>query len=331
MSTQEELRAKLAEKGLFSKINITPIENSASINSFKPLPFSELKLIVPEEIKFIFIPCLPTSGIAFIYAATGVGNTLFSLNLSYAIAGGGEFLKYKCPEPRKVLYIDGEMSFVQLHSRIMQISEQQGKLDDESNFLLLTPDKVSPHRMPKIDEASGQAIYLEIIKTLNIEVIVFDNLSMLTSIDENKSNEWKIVQDFLLHLRALNKTSIVIHHAGKEKDGYRGTSRMLDCADVAISLQAINDDSGDNLNNKRFIVEYQKSRMFGGKDAEKYEANLLYNQWSFKSIHVTNLEKVVAGSKANMTQRDMASAFGLSQPTVHRLVQKAITEKLIQV
>ena len=78
--------------------------------------------ITPPE--YVFHPCLETQGICFIYAAAGLGKALFALILAYAIAGGGEFLKYSCPKPRKVLYIDdGEMKFSQLATRIALIKK----------------------------------------------------------------------------------------------------------------------------------------------------------------------------------------------------------------
>lgn len=305
--------------------NIQPIRPFPNIVNYRPIPFSELKNIIPSPIEYVFFPCLPVQGIAFIYAATGIGKTLFTLNMAYAIAGGGNFLKYTCPKPRKVLYVDGEMPFNQVHSRLMQISERQGELTFEDNLCLLTPDKILPHRMPKIDEPEGQHLYKELLLAHNFEVIIFDNLSMLTSIDENKSNEWKIVQDWLLYLRSLGKTIIIVHHAGKDKNGYRGTSRMLDCVDTAISLQPINDESIDeeHIEGKKFKVIYQKSRLFSGKDALSYEVILENGFWAYRSIELSILDKVIDSINSGMKQREIAKELFISQTTVHRLIKKA--------
>jgi RecA-family ATPase len=307
------------------KNNIEPIRQYPSIDNFRPIPFDELERIIPPPLEYIFYPCLPTQGIAFIYAATGLGKTLFALNMAYAIAGGGNFLKYTCPKPRKVLYVDAEMAFNQVHSRLMQIAERQGELDFKENLCLLTPDKILPFRMPKIDEEEGQHLYKELMLAHNFEVIVLDNLSMLSSIDENKSSEWKIVQDWLLHLRALGKTIILIHHAGKDKNGYRGTSRMLDCVDTAISLQSVNDENmeDDNLSAKKFKVVYQKARLFGGKDALSYEVTLDNSFWSYRSIELSVLDKVIENLNAGLKQREIAKELFISQSTVNRLIKKA--------
>lgn len=317
--TPEEIKAAT------DKNNVQQIRPAPNIDHYKPIFFSELKTIVPPPIEYVFYPCLSTQGIAFIYAATGIGKTLFSLNMAYAIAGGGGFLKYSCPKPRKTLYVDGEMQFNIVHSRIMQVAERQGNLDFENNLGLLTPDKLLPYRMPKIDDEEGQEIYKSLILKYDFEVIIFDNLSMLTSIDENKSSEWKIVQDWLLYLRSLGKTIILIHHSGKDKNGYRGTSRMLDCADTAISLQPVSDENmdDDNISVKKFKVVYQKARLFGGKDAEPYEVILDNGFWTYESMERSDMDRVIEKIGLKINQKTIAQELNCTQSRVSKLVKKA--------
>jgi hypothetical protein len=50
------------------------------------------------------------------FAWRGVGKTWFALGHAYAIATGGKFLKWKAPQARRVLYIDGEMPAIGLAS-----------------------------------------------------------------------------------------------------------------------------------------------------------------------------------------------------------------------
>jgi len=296
------------------------------------LDFNDIKDSDCPPIEYVIEPCLPTQGIGFIYAAAGVGKTLFTLNLAYAIASGGDFLKYSCPAPRKVLYVDGEMPFNELKSRVMLIAKQQGDLDTPSNFKVITPDKNLGLIIPPIDTEEGQQRYIDLVVRLDIDVVIFDNLSMLTSIDENKSSEWKIVQDFLLHLRSIGKTVIIIHHASKDKRGYRGTSRMLDCAHFAISLQATDDDLPDDemVKIKKFKVEYQKSRGFGGKDAMSFEIILQENKWSYRSIELTRIEQIKSCIAANMTQREIGIELGISQSTAGRLIRKSGLASLVR-
>lgn len=312
--------------------NVVEMRPPADIADYVPLTMKDFKSVAPIAPEYIFYPCLQTQGICFIYAASGLGKTLFTLNLAYAIAGGGNFLHYRCPKPRKVLYVDGEMKFHQIHARILQIANNQGDLDYDENWNVFTPDRLSPRRVPKIDDVFDQDLYIQILDKYNIEVIVFDNISMLSSIDENKSHEWKIVQDFLLKLKMAGKTSIVIHHAGKDKNGYRGTSRMLDCADAAISLQPVNDDTleAEQIKGKRFKIVYQKARDFGGKDALPFEVSLENGLWYTKSLEQTDIDRIVDMVGMKMTQRDIAKDLGLSLAKVNRLIRKAKDLRLIK-
>lgn len=311
--------------------NVYKLRPDPDISQLIPLTFAQLAQDKPNPLEYVLYPCLPTQGIGWVYAATGLGKTLFSLNLAYAIAAGGNFLKYACPKPRKVLYVDGEMAYSQLHSRIMQIASVQGELDFNDNFMVLTPDKVYPMRVPHIDSEMGQELYDKLIDKYNIEVVIFDNLSMLSSFDENKSNEWKPIQEWLLYLRSKGKTIIVVHHSGKSGD-YRGTSRMLDCADTAIALEPVNHDkleSEDPLI-KQFKISYKKARIFGGKDALPLEVSLDNGFWSYKSMEQTEMDKVIELNALGLSQRDMARDTNISQSKICRLLKRAKALKLIK-
>lgn len=314
--------------------NVKPIR---PVQYVKPLKLSDMQSEKPPIKEFAIYPILPIQGIIFIFAATGVGKTLFSLNLAYAIAGGGNFLKYKAPKPRKVLYIDGEMSYVDIYQRLMQIIKQQNDLDFPDNFLIYTPDKMIPEgftapiKMPKICTVEGQEFYNAVIEKNDIDIIFIDNLAVLTTIDLNSGEEWHTVEDWLLKLRAKGKTLGIVHHAGKDVQGYRGTSRMLDTIDTAISLQILENQTTEStdspndsiINSKKFKIVYKKNRSFWGDDANPYEATLINDKWLYRNIELSNMDKVIECLNAGMNQRDIAKELFMSQTTVHRMIKKA--------
>lgn len=305
---------------------------ATEMEKVKPISHEEMMNAEIKPLEHVLFPWLPVQGIAFIYAASGVGKTLFAMNVAYAIAGGGEFLKFKAPAPRKVLYIDGEMAYSQVLTRYREIVKQQGALEFPENWLLFTPDKFLPHRLPKICTVEGQDLYVKYFLNNKVDVVVFDNLSMLSDIDENKSNEWKIVQDWLLKLRAMGLSVIVIHHAGKDKSGYRGTSRMLDAADSALSLQAIDQDlmEFEKAEERKFKITYHKARSFGGADAFPFEVTLQAGGWGHRSIEQTNMDMIVERINMGMKQFVIAKEFGWSQPYVSKMVKSARRRGLIR-
>ncbi len=56
-----------------------------------------------------------------IHAPRGIGKTFFGLSVAYAIGTGGEFLKFKAPDAKSVLYLDGEMSAAVMQERMLQL------------------------------------------------------------------------------------------------------------------------------------------------------------------------------------------------------------------
>ncbi len=71
-----------------------------------------------KERKYLLAPWLREQENCMVYAATGVGKSLFALSAALAIAGGGEFLGWQPqPEPNgdswRVLYVDAHCQ----HSR----------------------------------------------------------------------------------------------------------------------------------------------------------------------------------------------------------------------
>lgn len=304
--------------------NIVSLRPLPDISNILPITFESMEKETPPPLQFVMTPFLPVQGIAYVYAKTGLGKTLFTLNLAYAIASGGNFLKYTCPSPKRVLYVDGEMPYTQLHNRIMQIANQQGEMDYKDNLLFLTPDKLLPFQVPMIDNPVGQEIYNQLLKKYNIDVLILDNFSMLSSFDENKSNEFKPVQDWLLYLRSIGKTIINVHHCGKGDD-YRGSSRMLDCADTAIHLQAVNQGGldEDHIKGNKFKITYTKSRSFGGKDALPFEVSFEAGQWAYRSTEQTDMDRVVEMNSLKMNQISISKELGCSQSKVAKLIGKA--------
>lgn len=309
---------------------IEPIRHNKEWDEVQPLTSTDILTSKPSPLSYAIYPWLPIQGIAFIYAATGVGKTLFTLNVAYAVAGGGSFLKYTAPLPRKVLYVDGEMSYVQVHSRFVDIAKQQGDLFFPDNFKLLTPDK-SKIRPFKICQPDGQLFYNNIIEKHGIEVLFLDNLSMLSSFDENSSLEWKSIQDWLLDLRAKGVTVVVVHHAGKDKFGYRGTSRMLDAADTAISLQDITFDEleKDKVGSKKFKISYHKARNFGGKDSMPFEATLTSAGWEFESMEKNNTQRIIEMVDMGMKPSQIWKQMGVSETYVYKIIREARKKGII--
>lgn len=93
-------------------------------------------------------------------------------------------------------------------------------------------------------------------KYQNPDVVIFDNLSSLTSGgDENSNSDQDAIQQFWITLRHLGYTVLVVHHSGKSGD-QRGASRRTDLMDSVIRLAKSSDVSADTS----FDVTFDKAR-----------------------------------------------------------------------
>src|SRR4051794_35675503 len=75
-----------------------------------------------RERQHLLWPWLREEESCMVYAATGVGKSLFALSVALAVAGGGEFLGWKVDkkasgEGWKALYLDGEMHIGDIQER----------------------------------------------------------------------------------------------------------------------------------------------------------------------------------------------------------------------
>lgn len=307
--------------------NYTPRMNFALLQHnrtehIKHVDTIEITNMDKVDTQFALTPILPAPGLMMIFASAGVGKTYFALNMACAMASGGQFLKYASPLPRKVLYVDAEMSFPNIQKRLIDLHAEH--CIEKGQLGIITPDLIkAPYRIPSIDTLEDQQFYEHYLMENNFDVVVFDNLSTLTSMEENISTDWKRIQDWLIYLRSQGKTVILIHHSGKDKSSYRGTSRMLDVMNTVILLQREPNVIPHPLYGfPAFTVHYQKNRDFGGKDVKPFHVYRYNNQWDWQNKDMTDVEQIVSLKNEGMTQSQIAKELNINQSTVSRIIKR---------
>jgi RecA-family ATPase len=214
----------------------------------------------------LLAPWLTTSSLAMIHARTGVGKTWLSLSIALAVATGGRLLKWSAPEPRKVVYLDGEMAGHMMQDRgraLLNGGSTGGRL------IIVNPD-LQPDPMPNLATPEGRARLEPLLD--GAALLVIDNVSQLLRLegDGTEGDKWaEQVQPWLLEKRRAGLAILLDHHSGKSGT-QRGTSSREDILDVVIKLERV----GDEQDGARFNVIFEKTRGFYGKDAETFEARL---------------------------------------------------------
>jgi hypothetical protein len=266
----------------------------------------------PREM--ILSPFLPEKGLVMIFAERGIGKTWAGLNIAHAVAGGGSFLRWRAPRPRRAVYIDGEMSAEAIKDRYALIVAGAEFDAPEDNFRLVAAD-LQPDGLPDLSDPASQRFYDTAIA--DAELIVIDNLSTVCrSHRENEADSWAPVQSWCLRQRAAGKSVLLIHHAGKG-GAQRGTSRKEDVLDAVVALRRPADYVATQ--GARFEVHFTKARGFFGEDASPFEARLVDGRWETGELVAGDGDdEIFALRNGGATVREIAERLGVPKSTVSR-------------
>lgn len=310
--------ASLAAKARYKESLTRFQEVVANSPTFKAESIADFLAKELKPRSMVMSPWLPEQGLAMLYAPRGVGKTFVALNVAYAVACGGEFLRWNAPHPRGVLYIDGEMPGIALQERLAEIVRAAPK-EPTAVFKLMAQDsqEFGPPNLANPDHQDAIEQHLD-----GIELIVLDNISTLirTTRAENDAESWIGVQAWMLRQRAKGRTVLLIHHAGKG-GAQRGTSKREDTLDTVINLR--NPPDYDPSEGARFEVRYEKSRGFHGDDAKPFLAEFTQNGWQQKDHEDSTVDQVIALLNDGLTQAEIARVLDLNRSTVSRAAKAA--------
>jgi RecA-family ATPase len=211
----------------------------------------------------LLTPWLREGESAMMFAAPGVGKSMLSLTLALAVAGGGEALGWSAPEPRRVMYVDGEMALRDVQDRTNLLIPTVAGMNmtaARENLTLLARQNQSPAAdFPDLAEPDGRAALLGMAQTRAIDLIVLDNLSTLATIeDENSASSFNDTTKFLLTLKQVGIACVLVHHSGKSGADYRGSSKLATTFDAILGLRRTDTAAGRFAT--AFEIEWVKLR-----------------------------------------------------------------------
>lgn len=314
------------------ELTITTKANNfeASLPKKNPLVVISLQEFLERDIRpreMILSPLIPTQGLVMLYAKRGIGKTFIALGIAFAVSTGSTILKWSVPKPRKVLYVDGEMpaSAMQERLSLLAIGLDQ-ELPDPSFFRLITPD-LQPEGIPDLATVHGQQLIEDAL--CGAELLILDNLSTLVrATQENESDAWLPIQEWVLKLRRRGISILIVHHAGKSGQ-QRGTSRREDVLDTVIVLkQSMSYSAKDGA---KFDISYEKARGFYGKEAEPFSISMSSSdqegiQWSVNDIADENediRDQVIQLFREGHSYREIVKALNIKKNKVETIIKKA--------
>ena len=291
-----------------------------------------LELEIPKR-QYLLSPWLQSQGLCMIYSTRGYGKTWLALEIAYTVASGGKFLSWEAENPAGVLYIDGEMALIELQERASQIDIRENK-ELKAPLKFLTRD-AQEGNFPNLSTIEGQE-QIESLINDEIKLVVLDNHSTLfRSGKEDESDSWLPIQNWLLSLRSLGKSVLLIHHAGKSGK-QRGTSRREDVLDTVITMKR---PTGYKAQDGACIeVYFEKNRALYGDDVKPFEARLESNtnddgiktlSWTCKSLEDSTFDTVCALANEGLGNSEIAQELEIHKSTVSRYVKRGKEEGTI--
>jgi len=220
--------------------------------------------------KYMLGEWMPLDSFGMLVAPRGIGKSWFCMFLAHAIASGrNQFLGWDINQKFPVLYVDGEMSKADIKERFDNICEY--KLD---NLHLLCSEMLYQDGRPLcLDDKADQQAIMDALSALEDkgqrpQLIVFDNLSTLRrGINENDNSEASDLLDWLVQLRHLGYTVLVVHHSGKNGTP-RGASIIEVPMDFILELKKPETSAFKPIGETRFDFRFSKVRAKSPKPEE---------------------------------------------------------------
>ena len=290
--------------------------------------------------RFILKPLIRENSITLLYSEPGVGKSWLSLSMAYAVLYGVPvfFPKFawEAPEPRRVLFIDSEMSEQGLEKRLHILNESYASLQKNST---------SPYPFKYYQTAKGSwdltdeegrdrdkiTRWLNLRKKDKIDLLILDNLSTLSGFkDSGKS--WKNLFDWLQSLREQGCSSLVVHHANKVGD-QRGSSIKSATVDniirvkkilpgmkkgigLSIDIEKARDGEGDAQ------IPFNVLLNFSRKGGAKWEQTYPYGKKNIDIQERNNLIIKLWKTRA-FSQTVIANYLGVDAQVVKRIINQS--------
>jgi RecA-family ATPase len=284
-------------------------------------------------------PWLRSAESALLWAPTGVGKTMLVNTLALAVAGGGKVAGWKAEMPRKVLLVDGEMHIEDLKERMEMLKDTVEGVDMEAarrNLIILSrQDQEADTRFPNLADEAGQDVIMTRVRETGAELVILDNFSTLAEVaDENEAAAMNPILSFLMRLKQANVACILVHHAGKAGNDYRGSSKLATTFEVIIGLKRL--DGHNVTDGAAFELAWTKYR--GKPTAATRDAEMRLGPddtgrtiWSTQATASSEMKAVVEAVQScrHRTQAAIATALGLSPVEVSRYKAKAIASGAI--
>lgn len=269
--------------------------------------------------------------ITFLFADTGIGKTIFAVQIANEIS-----------KTDKVLYVDLELSDKQFQNRYSENYQNEYIFNDN----LYRVDFQRRFSIP--DGYNYDTYFIESIRTLldstGAKVIVIDNMTKLISTDTDSAKYAKPLMDLLCDLKfEYNLTMLLLEHTRKTDmsrpislNDLQGSKMKSNFADAAFSIGRSSKDK--NLRYVKQLKCRSSEIIYDTDNVGVYEVIKENSFLQFKFLEYGNefehlkqpsendraslIDKVKELSNQGRSQREIAKELGISLGAVNKYLKK---------
>ena len=199
---------------------------------------------------------------------TGVGKTLFALELAAAVASGADFLGWQGRRRARVLYLDGELPAETVKERLQLIERRYGR---EIELFVYSRDLLRDDDMPALNTQAGGAWLLREIEAQKPDLIVLDSIMCLTVGKLTDEESWTPVKELVRQISSRRVAQIWLHHTGHDAARSYGTKTREWEMDTTVMLSRITDEESGGESGAAFQLEFHKKRLCTPHNFEQFK------------------------------------------------------------
>ena len=186
---------------------------------------------------------------------------------------------------------------------------------------------------PLINEPAGMTFIRDCVRANGIDLVILDNFSTLGEVeDENAASSFNAIQQFLLQLKVEGVATMLVHHANKTGENFRGSSKLAATFETIIKLERL----GPTIEHgaAAFRVRWEKVRAGGpNRTVREVAARLIGDpvagrtepQWEYETAEIDRLDELKGRIAAGefLTQVEIADHFDVT-PSMAGNIKKGL-------
>ena len=254
---------------------------------------------------FLMGELLCTTSRWILVGETGVGKTLFSLDLAASIAAGADFLGWQGRRAARVMYLDGELPAETFKERLEIVAKRYG---EDIELFAYNRDVIGPDEMPPLNTEGGRAWLLREVETVKPDIIFFDAIMCLMTGDMKDDMSWEPVKDLVRLLSSRRIAQVWLHHTGHVATKGFGTKTREWEMDTVVMLSKT-EESGDEPS-AAFQLEFTKARLKTPRNYKQFATRVVRcTEEGFTSEDAPAASKGKANSEQDIVRRRFLTAY----------------------